>query len=84
MSLKERIEALARELEQNHELAEEEGFSAIIGVIDHETGHAVMSGAGDAIDSLNMMYTMSKEIMKQTGMEFEDEDEESEIIGTLS
>lgn len=82
--LGEKIKELARELEKNHELAEREGFSAIIAIVYDETGEAVMSGAGDAIRSLQMLYTMSDEIIKQTGMELEDEDEESEITGTLS
>ena len=82
--LGEKIKELARELEKNHELAEREGFSAIIAVVDEETGNAVMAGAGDAISTLQMLYTMSQEIIEQTGMEFEDEDEESEITGTFS
>lgn len=84
MSLQERIKALARELDENHELAKEEGFSAVIAFADEETGNVVMAGAGDAISTLQMLYAMSKEIIEQTGMEFEDEDEESETIGTFS
>lgn len=79
-TLKERITAIAHELNENHEEAREEEFSAVIGIADHNTGKMLVAGAGDSLVSLKMLHDASMEIAKKMGL-LEDEDEEAEITG---
>ncbi len=82
-TLKERIIAIAHELNENHEEAREDEFSAVIGIADHNTGRMLVAGAGNDLVSLKILHDASVEIAKNMGL-LEDDDEEAEITGNFN